>query len=172
MIRDYYFDWLLSIVCGDRHTPEISYRRLLSRLHDTEFRWIFPRDRNRSEDGKDLRQRYAGFEDAQKYLSGPCSVLEMMIALAIRCEEDIMHDPLIGDRTQQWFWKMIVNLGLGGMRDEFYNEAKVDRAMDIFLNRDYDADGRGGLFVVRNCPHDMRSVEIWDQMGWYINTIT
>ena len=34
-----------------------------------------------------------------------CSVLEMMIALAIRCEEHIMDDPDVGNRTGQWFWK-------------------------------------------------------------------
>ena len=43
----------------------------------------------------------------------PCSVLEMMIALSMRCEEQIMDDPDIGNRTGQWFWDMIDNLGLG-----------------------------------------------------------
>lgn len=43
----------------------------------------------------------------------PCSVLEMIIALAIRLEEHIMDDPDIGNRTGQWFWDMIVSLGLG-----------------------------------------------------------
>ena len=39
----------------------------------------------------------------------------MMIALAIRCEEHIMDDPDAGDRTGQWFWSMLVSLGLGSM---------------------------------------------------------
>lgn len=171
MIQEYYFDWLISRICGGRHGPEISYRKMLSKLHDTEFVWLMPRDKNRSEDGKALRRRFAGLEDACE-LDGPCSVLEMMYALAVRCEEDLMHDPAYGDRTQQWFWRMIVCLGLGGMRDEFYDEAKIEECVHRLLYRNYSEDGTGGLFIVRNCPHDLRSLEIWDQMCWYINSIT
>lgn len=162
-------------MCNGRHSPSISYRKLLSKLHDVQFVALMPRDNNRISDGIDLRSRYASYDEADTYLSradGGCSVLEMMVALAIRCEEDIMHNPLMGDRTQQWFWKMIVNLGLGGMRDEFYDEQQADDILSRFIHRDYSSEGRGGLFVARNCPHDMRSLEIWDQMCWYINSIT
>jgi hypothetical protein len=105
-------------------------------------------------------------------LDGPCSVLEMMIALAIRCEETIMDDPDIGDRTRQWFWGMIINLGLGGMTDANFDPDFVDDSVLRFLNRDYEPDGRGGLFTIRNCHRDLRDVEIWYQLCWYLDSIT
>ena len=111
-----YFEWLFSLVCGEEYSKQFSYRKLLTRLHDTEFRYSIPRDRNRADDGIDLRSRFTWTKyrnyELLCFLDGPCSVLEMMIALAIRCEENIMDDPNIGDRTAQWFWGMVVNLGL------------------------------------------------------------
>ena len=101
----------------------------------------------------------------------PCSVLEMMVALAIRCEESIMDNPVYGDRTGQWFWNMIVSLGLGSMTDEMYDRDYVDNIVDRFLDRDYSPDGRGGLFTIRNCEYDLRDVEITHQLYWYLDTI-
>jgi hypothetical protein len=147
-------------------------------LHETEFIYLLPNDRNRAEDGIDLRYRYAithGYEDDYDiilgYLSGPCSVLEMMIALSIRCEENIMDDPNVGNRTGQWFWDMVVNLGLGSMLDDRFDKRIVDRVIERFLNREYEPDGKGGLFTVRNCRHDLRHFEIWYQLCWYLDTI-
>jgi hypothetical protein len=100
-----------------------------------------------------------------------CSVLEMMAALAIRCEESIMDDPLVGDRTKQWFWKMIVNLGLGSMTNDKFDVKYVDYVLDRFLDREYEPDGRGGLFTIRDCEDDMRDIEIWVQLNRYVNEI-
>ena len=171
-----YFEWMFNLVCEDRYGDSHLYRKLLSFLHDVEFTYFIKRDFNRASDGIDLRRRFAadyrdaGIYGVETYLKGPCSVLEMMIALSIRCET-IMDDPAIGDRTAQWFWKMIVNLGFGSLVDDRFN---IDLAEDIiarFLNREYDADGRGGLFRVRGCEADLRDVEIWTQMCWYLDTI-
>ena len=104
-------------------------------------------------------------------LDGPCSVLEMMIALAIRCEENIMDDPNIGDRTSQWFWGMVVNLGLGSMVDCRFDKQFVDETIRIFLNRKYAPNGNGGLFTIRDCDKDLRKVEIWHQLCWYLDKI-
>ncbi len=168
-----YFEWLYDLVCK-RYSEVTSFRELLRHLHDTEFIFTIPRDVNRAEDGINLRYRFscdkAGFEEM--YLKGPCSVLEMMVALAIRCEIDIMDEPQIGDRTSQWFWGMIVNLGLGSMSDDRYDEAYVTDVLERFLHRDYEADGRGGLFRIRNTDRDLRSVEIWYQLCWYLDSIT
>lgn len=173
VINDY-FDWLCEIVCGERHTESLSFRKLLGYLHNTEFVWSVPMDENRAWDGVDLRYRFAcrrsGVEEM--YLKGPCSVLEMMVALAVRCEIEIMDDPLMGDRTGQWFWGMIVNLGLGAMSDDRFDENYVREVVERFLYRDYDSDGKGGLFTVKNCDRDLRTVEIWYQLNWYLNTIS
>jgi hypothetical protein len=95
----------------------------------------------------------------------------MMVALSIRCEENIMDDPIVGDRTRQWFWDMIVNLGLGSMYDKNYDEWFIDKTINRFLDRQYEPNGKGGLFTVRNCKHDMRLFEIWYQLCWYLDTI-
>ena len=110
-------------------------------------------------------------DDILDCLDGPCSILEMMVALAIRCEEGIMDDPDIGDRTGQWFWGMVTNLGLGSMSDENFDRKYVDEVIERFLNRKYDPDGRGGLFRVRNCKYDLREVEIFHQLCWYLDNI-
>lgn len=168
-----YFEWLCSLVC-DNKTGPTSFRSLLAHLHSVEFRYIIPRDENRAEDGMDLRWRFAleyGFRDVPICLDGPCSVLEMLVALAIRCEE-FMDEASVGDRTSQWFWNMVINLGLGSMTDSRFDEQFVDMTVDRFLNREYDRDGKGGLFRVRDCRRDLRKVEIWYQLCWYLDSIT
>lgn len=168
-----YFDWIYDKVCKGRFPRGTSYRRLLLYLHDTEFVYLLSRDASRAEDGITLRYRFSretGYDEG--YLNGPCSVLEMMIALSIRCEEDTMDDPDIGDRTGQWFWSMIVNLGLGSMNDAKYDRRYVEEIIVRFLNREYEPDGRGGLFTVKNCSEDLRDVSIWYQMNWYLGSIT
>ena len=174
MIKERYFYWLYDLVCEERYSKDISYRKLLGYLHETEFRYSIPRDDNRASDGINLRSRYSydhGFDGIPEELYGPCSVLEMMIALAIRCEENIMDDPNVGDRTGQWFWGMIVSLGLGGMTDTRFDLDFVRDTVDIFLERDYEPDGRGGLFTIRGCDRDLRDVEIWYQLCWYLDSI-
>lgn len=167
---DQYFEWLYDLVCGERYSRDISYRKLLMCLHDTEFIYSIPKDANRAQDGIDLRRRF--HPDADLYLTGPCSILEMMVALSIRCEETIMDDGRIGDRTGQWFWGMIVNLGLGSMLDTRFDIYYVRDVLNRFINRDYEPDGKGGLFTVNNCHADLRDVEIWYQLCWYLDSIT
>ena len=168
-----YFEWMLELVCGERYASDISYRELLWHLHNIEFIYYIPNDYNRAADGVALRQQFAYYmelPDADRYIVGPCTVLEMMIALAIRCEK-IMDNPEFGDRTAQWFWKMIANLGLNGMSDERFDAATVEEVIDIFMDHDYKPDGRGGLFTVRNCNKDMRDLEIWVQMCYFLDSI-
>ena len=174
-VKNEYFDWLYNLVSEKRYSNSLSYRKLLMRLHDIEFVYSIRKDKNRAADGVDLRYRFAIGKDEDYILNcleGPCSVLEMIIALAIRCEETIMDDPTIGNRTGQWFWGMITNLGLGSMIDSRYDKATVDDIVNRFLNREYQPNGKGGLFTVRNCKYDLREVEIWTIMLWYLDSIT
>lgn len=174
-ILNEYFEWLYQLVCGDRYSNAISYKKLLAYLHHTEFTYLLSKDKNRAADGVDLRYRFELACDsihASRYLKGPCSVLEMMVALAIRCEETIMDDPKIGDRTSQWFWGMVTNMGLGYMSDNRFDEHAAKEIIDRFLNRDYSQNGRGGLFTVRNCEYDLTNIEIWTQMLWFLDNIS
>lgn len=170
-----YFDWMYDIVCKNRFGKDISYRKLLTFLHEVPFEYNNRRDRSRAEDGVNLRYRFpyesVGIDDISRYIDSPCSILEMMLALAIRCEETIMDNPAYGDRTGQWFWNMISSLGLSSMEDSIFDMKTVKEVVMKFLNRDYEPNGKGGLFTIRDCEDDLRSVEIWVQMLWYLDTI-
>lgn len=173
-----YFDWLCDIVCGNRYSGQASYEYLLSHLHRIPFRYSLAMDENRAEDGIGMRYRFARTKvhisqvwDIMHQLEGPCSVLEMLVALSVRCEE-WMDDTNYGDRTGQWFWEMVVNLGLGAMTNNRYDEELVESAVVRFLDRDYERNGRGGLFTIKGCNRDLRKVQIWYQMCWYLDSIT
>lgn len=173
IINDY-FEWLWNFTKCRGHSQN---RKIITLLHNIEFRYSIPMDANREEDGIDLRYRFItevgipkNYQEVYAYLDGPCSVLEMMIALAIRCEESIMDDPDIGDRTSEWFWLMMKNLGLDYMSDRKFDRGIAEEKISIFLDRKYKRNGEGGLFVV-NGRRDLRKVEIWYQMCWYLDTI-
>lgn len=173
-LNNAYFEWMCQLIY-DGQAKRPSYRKLLCLLHSTDFTYTIPMDGNRAEDGIDLRYRF-GYENKYRdsivtaYLDDrPCTVLEMMVALAIRCEEHIMCDPDVGNRTGQWFWNMIDNLGLGNMNDAGFDKIYAKKVIQKFLNREYKRNGKGGLFTVKHCRQDMRSVEIWYQMCWYLD---
>lgn len=180
-LKQRYFDWLVSKISGSGkyyHYEHLAndHKKLLTYLYERSFNYyILPMDGNRSEDGIDLR--YSGFgdecgidqHDVALYLDQcDCSMLEMMAALAIRAE-NIVGDPVFGDRTGLWFWCMVGSLGLMKMTDDNYDEQKVTMVVDNFINHDYKPDGRGGLFTLKNPPHDMRDAEIWNQMCWFLS---
>lgn len=176
-LNNEYFEWIYNSCCGDIHSESISYRKLFMYLHNTEFVYYIRKDQNRAADGIDLRQRFSldsGFDAnyLASYLDGPCSVLEMIFALALKCEETIMDNPRKGNRTKQWFWGMINSLGLGAMDDDNFDREYVADSIDTFLSRHYEPNGRGGLFTIRDCEDDLRTVEIWCQLCWYLDSIT
>ena len=170
--RGLYFQWLIKRVYDKRNSRHNSYMRLLEFLHKWIFVWTVGLDANRAADGLELRTRCEEETGFDCHFDIPCSVLEMMVALAVRCEDQLMWDPDRGDRAGLWFWTMIVNLGLGGMTDEFFDEEYAGFAVRRFLNREYDAYGNGGLFIVKNPMEDMREVDIWQQMNWCLGELT
>ncbi len=130
-------------------------------------------DNNRAVYGLLLRDTYisetgSGKEELADL--GCCSVLEMLVALAISIDNDLMIDTYHPNRTAEWFWMMIDNLGLGSYDDYKYSyEAKeeISYIVDTFLERKYLYDGKGGLFPLKNPRTDQRMVEIWFQMQSY-----
>ena len=166
-----YFDWLSSIV----NLP-VNYSLLLHKLYSTEFFWIIPFDAHRADDGIQLRYRFGRLHDipdpviCSELDTFPCSVLEMIVALAIRCEEHIMGDAGIGDRTSLWIRTMLKSMGLLGYSNQVFDEREVQVILDNFLNRRYSRTGEGGLFTIPDLDlsHDMRTAEIWYQMNWYM----
>lgn len=168
-----YFDWLYERVCGDWEPRGLSFHRLLAFLYNQNFTPSCELDGARAEDGLDLRYRFAQtqnivYQDIQDAFAGiPCSMLEMMVALSIRIEEHILEDAASGNRVGQWFWNMVVSLGLVAMDDTRFDEERAQSVLDRFNAREYQPNGAGGLFTLMYPKEDMRPIDIWYQlMGW------
>lgn len=174
-LHNQYFEWLCDLVENDKQKGSYSYRKLFHSLHHINFQYSIGMDGNRDYDGIDLRYRFGNeLSYPQPMIASlldiyPCSVFEMMCALAIRCEEAIMNDPEHETGPYKWFWIMISNLGLESMDDENFNNNYVEDVIRRFLNRDYSPDGKGGLFIIKKSDVDLRNVEIWHQMCWYLD---
>lgn len=172
-----YFEWMYQLVFGTDKSAGNSYRKLLRLLYTKPFIYAIDMDGNRAEDGVDLRYRF-GYEESYggaviaSYLDNrDCSVLEMMVALAFRCEEQIMDNPEAGNRLGYWFQSMLCSLGLDSMRDDLFDEEYVETVINIFLERRYEPNGKGGLFHLRHKRKDLRTVEIWNQMCWFLDEL-
>lgn len=136
-------------------------------LFNTKFRWTIETDSNRVFDGIQLRYLYNHrFGHMDK---SPASVLEVLIALAKRCEDDIMQDPDFGNCTYLWFWTMIGNLGLLDQTDNNFNEKTVSDIIQKFMDRRYKRDGKGSIFHTSDPHKDFRKADLWYQMAWYMD---
>ena len=168
-LKKQYFEWMCGLICDKKYIGHASYNKLLRYLNNKKFTYMLPMDENRLVDGLNLRFRFA--DESACHIDGECSILEMMVALSLRCEEHIMADDEIGDRTGRWFWEMIDNLGLESMYDDNFDKVYADKIIFRFLNREYEPNGDGSLFTINNRNVDLRKVEIWYQMCWYLDTI-
>jgi hypothetical protein len=160
-----YFKWLVNKV--NAKSEDVP---LLHFLFTEEFWWdpSIPTDSSRAEDGIDLRALYFDETDEDFDLDEPCTVLEMLIALALRIERDIMGEPGY-DYPERWFWTMIKNLGLSDERGGLFSENYCSNVIENWLSRKYDSNGYGGLFPLKYPHSDQRKIPIWDQMSAYLN---
>ena len=170
-----YYDWLYKIVCGEWEPRNLSFHRLLMFLYNRDYTPACEMDISRVTDGRNLRYRFATENDIpyakidSEFQGVPCSMLEMMVALAIRIEEHIMEDSSAGNRVGQWFWNMVVSLGLAAMDDQRFNEDRADFIINRFMDRGYQPNGAGGLFTLSYPTEDMRQLDIWYQLMAYLN---
>jgi hypothetical protein len=167
-LEESYFNWLCAKVNRvEVPTPSLTYVRLLRALHTTEFVWTVAGDKNRSEDGLDLRLEFlraSGFQENTYWRFEGCSLLEMLIAFSRRAAFET------GDPESDWFWIFMDNLGLAE-----YNDASGfgldDLAVILYdlVWRTYNYDGRGGIFPLDHPSDDQRQVEIWYQFcAWLV----
>lgn len=182
-VRKEYFQWLCGLVGVS--TPDHSYWLLATELHKKEFYWSVPNDDDRAADGKQLREDFfdetnyrckdcnlrAGY-NCLDCLDGPCSIFEMLIALAIRMEF-ILSDSSREEQTAKYFWDFIRNLGLESFTDEDFFDRTGPFSLRIilekFLERNYTSKGDGGIFPLKRPGKDQRKVDIWYQMSAYIS---
>lgn len=166
-----YFRWLCKRVY---RRSEYNYRWLLQLLNNREFYWSVPNDDDRLKDGLTLREIYADTHPSFLPVdrSEPCSILEVLIALADRIEY-ILADDAKGDRTAKWFWMMIKNLGLEQFHDSSFDDQRTHTTINYiltqFVNRTYDRQGHGSLFPSKKPDKNLARVEIWYQMMAYLD---
>lgn len=174
-LNDIYFEWMCQLISDEDH-DSLSYQLMLQELHHTPFEYTLPMDENREADGIDLRYRFGREQRIEARVIAsvlditPCSVMEVLVALAVRCEEHIMANPEYGDRTSEWFWTMMENLGLDRMTDRRFRSDEFYYIIDRFLDREYGPHGEGGLFYIPNPRRDLRTVDIWYQLMWYLSS--
>ena len=165
---DIYFNWLCNMIKGSY------YEELLFKLFTTEFISPDGRDSSRIFDGLKLRDKFE-WEVNHAYKCGRkdgCSVLEMLIGLAIRLDDDVMYEIRYGDRFVDWFWLFIDNMGMSQATDSNWNfswSKFVDKRIRDIMAHNYKENGEGGMFVIENRDEDMREVDIWRQLMWFIS---
>lgn len=158
-----YFNWLCAKVVPLRSNQ---YQELLRILYTTEYVWTIAGDRNRCDDGCELRRYFLDqvrTRASQSWLDEPCSVLEMLIAFADRASFQT-------DRPmQEWFWKFIENLRLEDYRHLSRSDIPViEEVLHVFIWRLYERNGQGGMFPLHRAKRDQRRVEIWYQFCDYL----
>lgn len=171
-----YGDWLLDLVGFSRK----GYLQLMRSLHFIDFEPLIGRDINRVKDGQELRKDYYDLTGISLWGSGTsssyipqrllenASVLEVLVALAFRIENEYIGDPA-DPRPEMIFWEMICNLGLQKYVGKYYDEEEVHDILETWISRRYSYNGRGGIFPLKHPIKDQRKIEIWDQMMAYLS---
>lgn len=196
-IKEAYFDYIYTISglgVNDKN-ESLSKREFGNLLNEIQFTFVNPKDDSRAADGTALRYSFAmtmrdayfseiDFDEykecVKKALNGPCSVLEMMVALAQKIE-NIAADPDYPDRTSMWINKMICSLGITGYQHSYIQKhpewkETVRGVVEKANNREYEPNGKGGYFhIIPNTEEeknvDVRELTIWNQAMMYLNTI-
>ena len=170
-----YYKWLLNKIEFGNFTE--LYIGLLRRMFGTAYFSALPIDENRASDGKDLRYFFCeetgyDLDDLNLAVGDSCTVLEMLIAFADLIANKELGNAEKGDRTPDWFWRMVKNLGLLDYPGEYLPlelRLEVTTIIQNWLNRNINYDGSGGLFPLKNPPGDERKVEFLYQMRAYLN---
>lgn len=157
-----YYEWLLDQV----HMRRSGYSRLMKLLYETNFIPTLSRDANRESDGMDLKYRFAyergyGYDYISETLECPCSMLEMMVALCIRCQEYIVVNVHDNQLSGDLFLAMLRSLRLDDMTDGPFNYILATEKIETFLA------GYGPLFGVYDGR--LRTEELWVQAMRHLN---
>lgn len=158
----------MGVVSLARDSRPVFFSLLCRRLYRTPFTWTLQGDEDRAKDGQQLRIFFAE-ETKRNVPDGPVNVLEVLVALSMRTD-----DWLSGGENgpNAWFMTMLHNLGLDGFTDDTLMDhgmaEKVDYILEKWMNREYEYNGNGGLFPLRNPPDDQRCDTFEYQLQLYL----
>lgn len=162
-----YFDWLVDLVRMQENLI------MMRTLHSIEFYALIDLDNNRGEDGKQLREVFAEKHPEfgnYEALNGPCTMLEMMIALCIRMEE-IARKTTFQKLLCHFFTEICTNLGIFNCK----NPDEISEKVHCFLEKK-PLKGRFVSFFWHNVSflkskmtqEYLEKTEIWYQMQAYL----
>lgn len=167
-MTELYFKYICQLV---GITEDSVHSKLAEYLMRTPFNYTYSMDGNREIDGINLRYKF-GYENgipsaviAGEIDNTECSMLEMLVALSLRANDIVTSD----DDQSFIFWSMITNLGLGSQTNQVFDEDYCDICINRFVNHEYAPNGQGGLVTIADPPTDLRFVEIWDQVMWWLD---
>lgn len=159
-----YFISLVNMIDGK------DYIHLLKILNKEHFYPSHYMDENRVQEVKETLRELIPFPPKTDYVS----IFEILVLLA-RKYEDICKKYGEPDRTATYFWTIMVNCGLNRFDDLYFKENKEICLLTIkefctkFNTRTYGRDGTGSPFPLKHPPYDMRKVELFYQLNYYIN---
>ena len=171
-----------------------NHRKLCMELFRNRFfitRSAPKRDVDREKDGLELRKEwlyeihnldniirdeYPGDDFDSETGPIPCTMLEMIIGISKRMSEQLMDEDG-EDKTAQYFWEIIGNLGLDCWDDDNFGwetglaPKNIEKKCEILCKRQYNPDGTGGgMFPMPELLGiNQKKMEIWYQMQEYIN---
>lgn len=162
-----YLDWLMKRVDVDPR----KYSRLMELLHQTPFIWKIREDKRRAMDGMALREEF--IDDFPYHIDSRnmdyfftnwgCSVCEMLVAFAIRIDNEYIGAPNKED-PGAIFWEMICNLGLDFYENRRFSVKKVQNMLNLMMQKSQKTP-----FPCRkNWPKNYEKWEFWAQMTHYL----
>lgn len=124
------------------------------------FLVVLKQDTNRALDGLEFRNEYEALFDIPA-LPGECTVLEVLIGLSRRIAFQLGTPAEEEELLLIWFHKLVKNLKLT-------NRLSTNERLSVWMERTFEADGRGSPFPLKRPNKDQRDVEMWYQMQNYI----
>jgi hypothetical protein len=172
-LQGQYFRYLYDLVVPVLQVDGLSsYGTVCTAMHNLIFKDKVPHDSNRIAEAADLRNAFldtnprSGTRDWNDVLARDASIFEVLVELARRANFMIELDDM------KWFQIFLKNLGLDRYCDWYclsHGTGHIFRVLRRFNERTYKPDGSGGLFPLKNPGGDQREIELWYQLGAWVN---
>lgn len=174
-----YYKYLVGLVEPPNGTYTLlgHHRELLFHLWAHEFYWLdIYREEDRANDGTAIRDRFLHDYDMPPIAvpQGPCNVLEMLIALALRIDI-ICRDWDVGAHPWDFLEMFIENLGLSDLTDDDISgldTAYISAKLEAWMSHAILPNGDGGLFRFAVPVMDINRLSTWDMMQhWLVESM-